>query len=117
MVVAEPRISLQECIDMFRVIRAVLAVGWLVSVSGCATGERERSPLPQLSSEQAMMNQIERRLASDPVTSRLRLGIQSEDGIVTLTGRIDQSAVRMRAVSIVRGTPGVRGVIDKTLQF
>lgn len=102
---------------MIRTRLAIAAFGLLVSVSGCATKERIASNLPEMTEEQAIVNHIQQRLANDPVTARLRLGVQSEDGVVTLSGRIDQSAVRMRAVSIVRGTPGVRGVIDKTLQF
>jgi osmotically-inducible protein OsmY len=102
---------------MSRTLLVVVAFGLLVAVSGCATGERLGSNLPQITEEQALVNRVSQRLSSDPVTARLSLGIASDDGVVTLTGRIDQSAVRMRAVSVVRGTPGVRGVIDKTLQF
>jgi len=102
---------------MTRTFLAFVALGMFLSVSGCATDKRLGSNLPEMTEEHALINHIEQRLANDPVTARLRLGVESEDGVVTLSGRIDQPAVRMRAVSVVRGTPGVRGVIDKTLQF
>lgn len=57
------------------------------------------------------------RLKSDPVTGKLDLTAVEEDGIVTLYGRIDNAATRLRAVSIVRSVAGVRGVIDKTFQY
>ena len=60
---------------------------------------------------------VQLRLSEDPTTSRLGLGIESSDGIVTISGRIDNAARRMRAIGIARSVPGVRGVIDKTVQF
>lgn len=100
---------------MSRLLVASMLVVWAVIMTGCAS-------LPALDdgsdpADAAVRGRIEQRLASDPVTAPLRLGIAVDDGIVTLSGRIDQAHVRLRAVSIVRGTPGVRGVIDKTLQF
>jgi len=95
----------------------IASLGFLTSMMGCATTEKLQSAMPEITADNEVVRLIERRLSADPVTSRLRLGIESDDGIVTLSGRIDNSAVRMRAVSLVRGTPGVRGVIDKTLQF
>lgn len=100
---------------MNRLLVAWMMLVWAVVVSGCAS-------LPAVDgggdpADAAVRGRIEQRLSADPVTAPLRLGIQVDDGIVTLSGRIDQAHVRLRAVSIVRGTPGVRGVIDKTLQF
>lgn len=103
---------------MFRTILTVLAMGVVLGVSGCAsTRERVAAEIPQPTADEALVIHIDQRLRNDPVTSRLRLGVQSVDGIVTLSGRIDESAVRMRAVNLVRGTPGVRGVIDNTMDF
>ncbi|HMO04631.1 MAG TPA: BON domain-containing protein [Kiritimatiellia bacterium] len=100
---------------MSRLLVAWVMMAWAMIGAGCAS-------LPALDnggdpSDTAVRVRIEQRLSSDPVTAPLRLGITVDDGIVTLSGRIDQAHVRLRAVSIVRGTPGVRGVIDKTLQF
>jgi osmotically-inducible protein OsmY len=102
-------------------IRHIVIILSLVAFSSIMTGCAQRAPSAQEEtgeiSDASIVSQAQRRLASDPVTTRLRLGIQSDDGIVTMTGRIDNSAVRMRAISAIRGTPGVRGVIDKTVQF
>lgn len=85
---------------------------------GCA--HRDSSGLAAAaaaSPDEKIAMEAKHRLYSDPVTARLNLGIVSDDGVVTLTGRIDNSAMRMRAISVIRSTPGVRGVIDKTVQF
>ncbi len=100
---------------MNRLLVAWVMMVWTVVVAGCASlpsVDDGRDP-----ADAAIRGRIEQRLAADPVTTPLRLGIQVDDGIVTLSGRIDQAHVRLRAISVVRGTPGVRGVIDKTLQF
>jgi len=101
-------------------IRHIVLILSLVAFSsimtGCASAPSAGEETGE-TSDAAIVSQAQRRLAADPVTTRLRLGIQSDDGIVTMTGRIDNSAVRMRAISAIRGTPGVRGVIDKTVQF
>jgi len=64
-----------------------------------------------------LIQAIYQRLESDPVTAGLDLVVQSDDGIATLYGRIDNSAAHLRAVSVVRSTAGVRGVIDKTFKY
>jgi len=86
-------------------------------VLGCAQRAPSGGNDQLASDDKSVVTMVHSRLRDDPVTSRLSLGVESADGIVTLNGRIDNAAMRMRAVGIVRGTPGVRGVIDKTVQF
>ncbi|HMO49615.1 MAG TPA: BON domain-containing protein [Kiritimatiellia bacterium] len=85
----------------------------VIGAIGCATLERSTD----LSGDQALVVEARRRLANDPMTSDLRLGIQADDGIVTLTGRLNHPSQGPQAVGIVRGISGVRGVIDQTLRF
>jgi osmotically-inducible protein OsmY len=96
-------------------IRTLLGLLMLLGFMGCAaTGpllDADRSP------DQELAASISSRLRSDPVTARTNLGVEVDDGVVTLMGRLDNKAVRLRALSVVQGTPGVRGVIDKTFSF
>lgn len=84
-------------------------------MAGCATGSGGGTDPG--TSDEAVQTRVVQRLRADLDTAPLNLGVQVEDGVATLSGRIDAPATRMRAVSIVRGTPGVRGVIDKTYRF
>ncbi len=102
---------------MIRKIFVLFTVVVAASVCSCSSVRDRMADIPQPTADEALVNHIDQRLRSDPTTAKLNLGISSSDGIITLTGRIDELVVRSRAVSLVRGTPGVRGVIDNTMGF
>lgn len=89
----------------------------LAILTGCAGLDDTSLSLTPGSADEAIIMEVERRLDRDPVTARLQLGVESNDGIVTLSGRIDSPAAKLRAVSAVRGTAGVKAVIDNTVRF
>ena len=93
----------------------VVVTAALFGCAGLAPDSKEVVAAP--GDNEALVNNIQIRLFNDPVTSRMKLGLAADDGIVTVTGRIDNPSARLRAISVVRSTPGVRGVIDKTYQF
>lgn len=86
-------------------------------VVGCA----QRAPSADAATSSSTLDDLDsrvyQRLATDPVTARMRLSVVSSDGIVTLSGRVESPSERLRAVSVVRGTPGVRAVIDKLRRY
>ena len=99
-------------------LRYALVIFLLCQITvGCV----QRQPAASSSSKTQKIDNLEtriyQRLSTDPATARLKLRVQSSDGIVTLSGRISEASERLRAVSIVRATPGVRAVIDKTRRF
>jgi osmotically-inducible protein OsmY len=98
-----------------RFVVALLFVG-LIGMS-CARNTPLLGNRPALSADEAIVASLTSRMASDPETARLSLGIEADNGVVTLSGRIDNPAVRMRALSIARNTDGVRSVVDKTIRF
>jgi len=101
-------------------IRTFLTIA-LLCVGGFGCAQRlpgsSSSASTVSSADEDLIQVIYQRLGADPVTTGLDLVVQSDDGIATLYGRIDNSAARLRAVSIVRSTAGVRGVIDKTFKY
>jgi osmotically-inducible protein OsmY len=90
----------------------------LISGVGCATQNSGRDSGAAVSEDDRQLTElVYKRLSEDPVTSKASIGVQCRDGIVTLIGRIDNAPMQMRVVSVVRGTTGVRGVIDKTFRY
>ena len=53
------------------------------------------------------------RLLRDPVTGGSTFGISVQAGVVTLQGSVASETVRVRALSIVRGAPNVKDVVDR----
>lgn len=52
------------------------------------------------------------RLAQDTVIGALPVGVSVDQGVATVSGALRDAGARARALSIVRGTPGVKGVVD-----
>ena len=100
---------------MIRLLAAIILSCGLLT--GCAQTTPSASSGAVSDEDRAIVSMVYARIAQDPVTARLNLGVESVDGIVTVNGRIDNATTKMRAIGIVRGISGVRGVIDKTVQF
>jgi len=103
--------------------RPVFALSFLLpllslSILGCASTSDSRIVTDiENATGDSLVAQVRLRLDNDPITSKLRITAEDNDGVITLTGRIDSSEARLRALSVVRGTPGVRAVIDKTFKY
>ena len=76
----------------------------LLWATGCTT-------LP-LDDDQGLRNAVLQRLNQDELIRRTMINVTARQGVITLMGQIPDDALRLRAVSIVRGTPGVREVED-----
>jgi hyperosmotically inducible periplasmic protein len=55
---------------------------------------------------------VKSKLAADDTVKAYRIDVDTKDRVVTLTGAVDTSAARERAVQIARGTDGVNNVVD-----
>lgn len=92
---------------MIKRIAVLLATLATLSMTGCATTGDDG---PQ--SDRAIASDVRERLEADAVTARLNIGISVTDGVVTLSGRVIDPGVRLRAKAAARGTEGVKGVVD-----
>lgn len=77
--------------------------------TGCAT---DLGKLATSVEDDAIVVAVRERLAADPVTQRYSIGVTSQRGYVVLSGSLPIEA-RARALSIARGTEGVRAVEDR----
>lgn len=56
---------------------------------------------------------VQNRLQEDAVASRYLFGVDCRDGVITLYGPVPDEGTRLRVLSVVQGTPGVRDVNDR----
>ena len=56
---------------------------------------------------------VKAALFAEPGLKTLQLGVETHEGVVTLTGAVDTPVLRQRAVEIAGAMSGVRQVVDK----
>jgi osmotically-inducible protein OsmY len=95
-------------------MRKTIALGFAAFVllgllAGCATN---RSAGDQLD-DAAIVAEIKARMVADTDVAALNIDVDSLDGVVTLTGEVDDNEARLEAERIARTTPGVVRVISR----
>lgn len=55
---------------------------------------------------------VKSKLAADDTVKAYKIDVDTKDHVVTLTGTVDNSAAKERAVTLARSTDGVNNVID-----
>jgi len=96
---------------MRKLITSMLSLIAVVLVlSGCQaiTGDT----LGQNIDDTTVTTSVKAKLAADKGSSVTRVQVDTNRGVVTLTGTVESSADRARAEQIVRGVSGVRGVAN-----
>ena len=78
----------------------------LLTVVGCATMQTGAGS----ENDQAVQRHVLERLQQDGVTASHGLGVRVRGGVAMLNGSVPDETVRVRAMSIVRATPGVTEV-------
>ena len=96
---------------MRKLITSMLSLIAVVLVlSGCQaiTGDT----LGQNIDDTTVTTSVKAKLAADKGSSVTRVQVDTNRGVVALTGTVESSADRARAEQIVRGVSGVRGVAN-----
>lgn len=99
---------------MSRTIKVLaLMTMFLTLAAGCRsmTGQS----LGTIIDDQNTHGSIKTKLAADRIKNLTWVGVDVQNGIVTLTGNVDSDIQKQRAENIARNTPGVRGVINALL--
>ena len=93
---------------LFAVVIVLCGVAWM-ALSGCGTPSS--APLiPVASPDDALGSQVYDRLANDEVVQGHNISVSVRDGVVSLNGLPQDPGRRARAISLARGTPGVKDV-------
>ncbi|MFH0878921.1 MAG: BON domain-containing protein [Lentisphaerota bacterium] len=77
-------------------------------VAGCVTTQQTTDQ----PTDKQLFSDVQNRLIDDSVTKLRPFNIEVKEGVVSLRGVVHNETVRARAVSVARGTPGVKDVID-----
>ena len=64
-------------------------------------------------SDAALTASVKSRLLGDGKTPGLKIDVDTQDGVVTLSGDVPTSAAHLEALRLARGTKGVKHVVDK----
>jgi hyperosmotically inducible periplasmic protein len=86
----------------------LLAIGLLWFLSGCQalTGET----LGEHIDDTTITSTVKTRLAAEKGTTLTRIQVDTDRGVVQLSGVVENAAERARAEQIARGVGGVKGV-------
>ena len=63
--------------------------------------------------DSAITTSIKSKLLADKKTSAIDIGVETTNGVVTLSGKVTSSAERAEALRIARHNKGVTRVVDK----
>ncbi len=90
-----------------------LMAALLWTVTGCTSLNGESLAIDSTTDEGAEAL-ASGRLSNDPMVASATLSVSVEDGLGILYGIVPNETVRMRALQILSGTPGVYEVLDRT---
>jgi osmotically-inducible protein OsmY len=87
---------------------AGILMSMLLATAGCRTTQ---SPGTQID-DSWITTKVNAKLAADPDTKMTDVSVQTDEGVVTLTGRVEDDKARRAALQLARNTEGVRSVRD-----
>lgn len=90
-----------------------LILAALLAWSGCAALEGQ-DLAAEPTSDEGVAAVANSRLNDDTVVGRAMLSVTVDNGLAILYGTVPDEATRQRALHVVRGTPGVYDVLDRT---
>ena len=93
---------------------ATVAIMLLLVVTGCQTyldDAASRTP-GEVTDDLTIHTMVKTRLLRDDEVRGLRINVDVNKGVVTLSGKVRSEAERQRAVEVATGTPNVARVVD-----
>ena len=94
-----------------------LAMGTATLVSGCASVDQGVAGSTEPASDTWITTKIKTNLATLKDIDNTDIGVETNNGVVTLTGSVDSAEKRDRVVTAVRGIEGVKGVDTSRLSI
>ena len=95
--------SLQQAV---RITVSLLALVALVGLSAC----RSTQPVGTQWDDNVITSKVKSKLIGDPQVKAFDITVTSDEGVVTLTGRVKEAHQRAEAEKLARDTAGVKGV-------
>jgi osmotically-inducible protein OsmY len=63
-------------------------------------------------SDAGITTKVKARLAADTTVKAIQINVDTNNGVVTLSGTVNNEAAKTQAVALARGTDGVADVVD-----
>jgi len=89
-----------------RITVSLLAMVALLGLSAC----RSTQPVSTQVDDNVITSKVKAKLVADPQVNPFDISVTTNEGIVTLTGRVKEALQRTEAEKLVRDTDGVKGV-------
>ena len=99
-----------------RIDRASSEAGKTIDRVGNDAAEKTRVAATQAAEaldDAAVTTKVKAALFAEPGLKTLQLGVETHEGVVTLTGAVDTPVLRQRAAEIAGAMSGVHQVVDK----
>jgi hypothetical protein len=80
---------------------------------GMTEGERVTAAQGLSGKDAAVKAEVDRKLSSDTLTGSQRVSVEAHDGVVTLSGRVDQEPQRGKAEELAQQVDGVERVDNR----
>ena len=90
----------------------ILSIGAVVALAAAlAACSTTRSTGGQFS-DAGITSKVKTRLAADPEVNPFNIDVDTDEGVVRLSGHVDDADTRAEAEKLARGTAGVRDVVN-----
>lgn len=86
----------------------VLALTALLTLTACSSTKTAGEQVD----DAAITAKVKGKLAADPAISAFNIDVDTNEGVVTLQGRVEDEGARSEAERLARETEGVRRVIN-----
>ncbi len=86
-----------------RKLAFLIVIAIAVVLVGCSTQEAKDSTVTA---------KVKSKLAADPQTSAIKIGVKTNDGVVTLSGTVPSETEKNKAEGIAKNTDGVNRVVN-----
>ncbi|MBZ0113467.1 MAG: BON domain-containing protein [Thermoanaerobaculia bacterium] len=86
----------------------LLALGAVVVLGACASTQ----PASEQLSDSAITAKVEAKLAADPEVNPFEIDVDTNEGVVRLSGSVEEPGDRSEAVKLATNTQGVKRVIN-----
>ncbi len=94
---------------LFHLAAGLLVLASTFGATACSTTQ----PPGEQVNDAALTTKVKAKLAADPEINPFKIDVDTDNGMVTLRGRVDDQGDRSEAVKLARETSGVRGVHDE----
>ena len=97
---------------MMKSLRLSALILIVIAVAGATGAAAQSRTVGQVIDDTSITTEIKAKLTADTLSNLTKIGVNTRNGVVTLTGDVDSLERKARAVQIAGSVKGVRGIVD-----